>query len=165
MADESTAEPKDDPKSPAEASVEAAPESASLRAPDTATPPATDPQAGESAAEPVRKKKKKKRKKEAVADAPNPLGPDGRERPTFVLAFPSDPELDRLVRAFELGNYAHVREHGPTLIAKSEDAAVREAARELVRRIEPDPLVKILLAISVSLLLLLALWAYKTHGN
>jgi hypothetical protein len=143
MADEQT-ETQDDPKSPADPSAEPA---------------------SEAAAEKPPRKKKKKRKKEPAADAPNPLGPDGRERPVFVLAFPSDPELDRLVKAFELGNYAYVREHGPALLAKSEDPAVREATRELVRRIEPDPLVKILLAISVSLLLLLALWAYKTHGN
>jgi hypothetical protein len=165
MADEPIAEPKADPESPAEPSVEPATESASLHVPDDPTPLATDAPASEGAAKPARKKKKKKRKKEPIAEGRNPLGPDGRERPTFVLAFPSDPELDRLVKAFELGNYAHVREHGPALIAKSEDAAVREAARELVRRIEPDPLVKILLAISVSLLLLLALWAYKTHGH
>jgi hypothetical protein len=143
MADEQT-ETQDDPKAPAEPSAEPATEAA--------------------ADKPVRKKKKK-RKQEPAEEGPNPIGPDGRERPTFVLAFPSDPELDRLVKAFELGNYAYVREHGPALLAKSENAAVREATRELVRRIEPDPLIKILLAISVSLLLLLALWAYKTHGN
>lgn len=156
MADEPTAEPKEDAKSPEEPTVEPAPQSAREPAPEAA-PVADD-------AEKPRKKKKK-RKKEPTAEGPNPLGPDGRERPTFVLAFPSDPELDRLVKAFELGNYAFVREHGPALIEKSETPAVRDAARELVRRIEPDPLVKILLGISVSLLLLLTLWAYKTHGH
>jgi len=126
--------------------------------------PSDEPKPPADAEKPARKKKKKRRK-EAVAEGPNPIGPDGRERPAFVLAFPSDPELDRLVKAFELGNYAYVREHGPALLAKSEDAAVRDASRELLRRIEPDPLIKILLGISVTLLLLLAFWAYKTHGN
>jgi len=179
MADEpKTTEPEEDAKPPAEAaSNDAAPPAASDdtappadAASDDAAPPAdavSDDAAppAASADEPPRKKKKKKRKKEPVEEGPNPIGPDGRERPAFVLAFPSDPELDRLVKAFELGNYAYVREHGPQLLAKSEDPAVRDAARELVRRIEPDPLIKILLGISVALLLVLALWAYKTHGN
>ena len=74
-------------------------------------------------------------------------------------------DLDRLVLAFELGNYAYVREHAPELAEKSKDLRVRAAASELARRIEPDPLVKTLLAMSIALLVVLALWAYKTHGN
>jgi hypothetical protein len=111
-----------------------------------------------------RKKKRKKRSEEPPAPEANPLNAEGRERPLFVLAFPSHPELDKLVRAFELGNYAYVREHAPELAERGDDARVREAARELARRIEPDPLVKILLGLSVLLLLGITVWAYQTHG-
>ena len=44
-----------------------------------------------------------------------------------------------------------------------EDAAVRAAALELRRRIEPDPLAKYLLFISFVLLVFLIVWAYKTQ--
>lgn len=113
------------------------------------------------------KKKKKKRKKPDDAPvAPDPaVGADGRERPAFVLDFPRDPALDKLVRAFEVGNYAYVRENAAELAEKAKDARVRAAAAELARRIEPDPLLKILLALSVLLLFALTIWAYKTHGN
>src|SRR5687767_12936295 len=97
-----------------------------------------DAAATEPAAKP-KKKKKRKREKEAALPERDPIGPDGRERPAFVLDYPSDPELDRLVKAFELGNYAFVREHAPELATKATDARVRAAAAELARRIEPDP--------------------------
>jgi hypothetical protein len=122
-------------------------------------------------AEPAKKKKKKKKKKKRKAEASEPsearqeLDESGRERPAFVLDFPKHPELDRLVRAFELGNYAYVRERARDLSdARDEDRAVRLAAAELLRRIEPDPLVKGLLALSVVLLLVITFWAYRTHG-
>jgi len=117
-------------------------------------------------------KRRKKRKKRAPESEPAPaspkepaLTPDGRERPLFVLGFPEDPELDRLVHAFEAGNYAFVREHAPKLAARTSSPRVRDAARELARRIEPDPLIKVLLALSVVLFLVIAFWAYKTHGG
>ena len=76
-----------------------------------------------------------------------PAGPvltaEGWERPGFVGDFPKDPELDRLVRAFELGNYAFVREHGAKLAKSAAEESVRSAASALVRRTEPDPLVRI----------------------
>jgi hypothetical protein len=122
---------------------------------------------GDSSAAPEKKKKKKKKKKldEAPADTGPALDADGRERPAFVLDFPRHPELDRVVRAFELGNYAYVREHAPKLTENDYDKPVREAASDLLRRIEPDPLVKVLLAMSVLLLLVITFWAYRTHGN
>jgi hypothetical protein len=115
------------------------------------------------------RKKKKKKKKKAEADEPSEprqeLDEEGRERPAFVLDFPKHPELDRLVKAFELGNYAYVRERARDLSDDAdEDRAVRLAAAELLRRIEPDPLVKGLLALSVILLLVITFWAYRTHG-
>jgi hypothetical protein len=85
---------------------------------------------------------------------------DGMDRPEFVLDFPEDPELERLIAAFEAGNYALVRTDAPRLAASTESPAVRDAALELRRRIEPDPLAKYLLAISVLLLVFLTVWAY-----
>ncbi|HTQ03721.1 MAG TPA: hypothetical protein VMI54_07680 [Polyangiaceae bacterium] len=120
---------------------------------------------GEPTSAPRRKRKKKKRAPEAPPEPVEPaLTPDGRERPIFVLGFPHDPALDRLVRAFEVGNYAYVREQAPKLAEQTTNEDVRAAARELARRIEPDPLVKILLGLSIALLVALAVWAYKTHG-
>ena len=42
---------------------------------------------------------------------------------------------------------------------------MRDAALELLRRIEPDPLIKYLLAVSVTLLVVLVLYAYQSHGH
>lgn len=84
----------------------------------------------------------------------------GRERPRFLLAFPEHPELARLSAAFEAGNYALVRVEAEALAERTEDPAVRDAAMELRRRIEPDPLTKYLLALTAALLLFLAYFAY-----
>ncbi len=84
----------------------------------------------------------------------------GRERPRFLLAFPKHPDLERLVDAFEAGNYALVRAEAEALAERTESRAVRDAALELRRRIEPDPLAKYLLALTAVLLLSLAYWAY-----
>jgi hypothetical protein len=165
MADEASEKPADD-ESTAPAS-EPVGEETPANAPESETGGA-----GESGADalPPKRKKKKRKKPAPEADVPElpkeiPLDDNGRERPLFVLGFPSDPELDRLVRAFELGNYAYVREHAPKLAERAESERVREAARELARRIEPDPLIKILLLLSVLLLAALTIWAYKTHGQ
>ena len=69
------------------------------------------------------------------------------------------------MRAFELGNYAFVREHASKVAESSSDESVKSAARELLRRIEPDPLVKILFAMSVGLLLFMVIYAYRAHGH
>jgi hypothetical protein len=84
----------------------------------------------------------------------------GRERPRFLLAFPEHPGLARLSAAFEAGNYALVRAEAEELAERAEDPAVRDAALELRRRIEPDPLAKYLLALTAALLLSLAYFAY-----
>lgn len=88
------------------------------------------------------------------------LDAQGRERPRFLLGFPDHPELQRLARAFEAGNYALVRAEAEALAERAESRAVRDAALELRRRIEPDPLAKYLLALTAVLLLSLAYWAY-----
>src|SRR5262245_20879413 len=83
--------------------------------------PEPSPAEDTSSSEPEpKKKKKKKKKRRAVDDTPEKppgpaLGPEGWERPGFVLDFPKDPELDRVVRAFELGNYVFVREEAQKL--------------------------------------------------
>lgn len=125
----------------------------------------TDDAAPAAETEAAAKKRKRKRKKVEQAPLRASLSPDGRERPAFLLDFPEDPELERLIQAFELGNYAFVRKAAPELAEKTTDAKVRAAAEELARRIEPDPLVKVLLGLAVGLLVLLTFWAYKTHGG
>jgi hypothetical protein len=93
--------------------------------------------------------------------AREPLDAEGMERPAFILDFPEDPELDVLVSAFESGNYKKVRAEADALAGKTSNPKVREAALELRRRIDPDPLVKYLLALSFTLLLFLTVWAYR----
>ena len=127
-----------------------------------------------------KKKKRRKRKRladEATAKAPSAggaepaegteldaqgreLDADGRERAHFLLSFPKHPELDKLVAAYEAGNYALVREQAPRLAKRADDPAVRDAALELRRRIDPDPLAKYLLLAGVLLLVFLTLYAY-----
>ncbi len=89
-----------------------------------------------------------------------PLDADGRERPRFLLGFPADADLQRLAAAFEAGNYALVREQAEALAERTDSPAVRDAALELRRRIDPDPLAKYLLALTAALLLSLAYFAY-----
>lgn len=102
---------------------------------------------------------------EAPAGRRSALRADGMNRPEFVLGFPEDPELDRLVAAFEAGNYAKVRAEAERLARTTESPTVRDAALELRRRIEPDPLARYLLVISVLLLVFLTVWAYGVSGR
>jgi len=118
------------------------------------------------AAETAPRKKKKRRKKKRTAEAAPPKAPPaaakgGTERPPFLLSFPAHPELDRLVRAFEAGDYRTVREHAPELAESAEDPRVRDAALELWRRIEPDPLIRYLLFASIGLLAFLIFYFYS----
>jgi hypothetical protein len=106
------------------------------------------------AGEPTKDEAKADDDDDAVLDA------TGRERPRFLLGFPEDPDLTRLSRAFEAGNYALVREEAEALAERTESPAVRAAALELRRRIDPDPLAKYLLALTAALLLSLAYFAY-----
>lgn len=109
----------------------------------------------------TRKKKKRKRKQHAVAVGRSELDAQGRERPRFLLEFPADPQLDRLVAAFERGDFATVRADAPALANGAEDERVRDAALELRQRIDPDPLVRYVLLASVILLVVLVLHAYS----
>ncbi len=113
-----------------------------------------------------RKRRKKRRKQRAEAEAPAlrpELDAEGHERPRFLLSFPQDAELQPAIAAFEAGNYAAVRELTPRLL-ESESEAVRRAAAELRRRIEPDPLMKYLLLAVAVLVAALLFYAYGTHG-
>jgi hypothetical protein len=96
-----------------------------------------------------------------AAEASPALNAEGRERPRFLLAFPADPALEPLVRAFEAGNYQAVREGVPKLLESTEDPIVRAAARELGRRIEPDPLMKYLLFVALGLFVFVVWYTYQ----
>ncbi len=115
------------------------------------------------------RKKRKKRSRRPAADGPErlrtALDAAGNQRPVFLLDFPEDPALDDLVAAFEAGNYAYVREHAAAVAGAAKAEDVRRAALELRSRIDPDPLVKYLLAASVALLAFLVAWSYTWHDH
>jgi hypothetical protein len=92
-----------------------------------------------------------------------PAGDDDRV-PAFAHAFPRDAELDALVAAFEAGDYARVRREAPALAQRTEDDAVRRAARELRRRLDPDPAAVYMLLAAAMLLVFLAGW-YWLHPH
>ena len=87
----------------------------------------------------------------------------GEERPAFLLEYPYDPELERLIEAFEAGNFALIRREAPELARRTRDEAVRLGALELRRRIDPDPLLLVLLALSVVLFAFITLWIYLSR--
>jgi hypothetical protein len=84
--------------------------------------------------------------------------------PSFAREFPRSPELDALVEAFVRGDYAAVRAGAPDLERSSRDPMIQQAARTLVERTRPEPLAVTLLAIAVTLLVVLAVWAVR-HGK
>jgi len=118
---------------------------------------------------PKPKRRKRRKAKRSAKDTPSGLRPEldasGRDRPLFLLGFPKHPDLEPLIQAFETGNYALVRRDAPTLAERTDDPAVRDAALELRRRIDPDPLNKYLLAASVVLLAFLTAYAYLGHSH
>ncbi len=98
--------------------------------------------------------------KEAPPAARPRLNALGEERPLFLLQFPDDPELEALIALFEQGNFAQLRKDAPELARRTSDDAVRRAALELRRRIDPDPLLMVLLGLSVTLFIFLVAWVY-----
>lgn len=88
------------------------------------------------------------------------LDQDGNERPRFLLDYPRHAELDRLVAAFEVGDFRSVRQGARALSAGEAPAPVRQAARELFRRTRPDPLVLVLLATCFFLFAAVVGWTY-----
>lgn len=117
-------------------------------------------EAAEAEAKPVAADEPKTSVQQSEDEDDAVLDAAGRERPRFLLGFPQHPDLQRLAAAFEAGNYALVRAEAETLAERTDNPAVRDAALELRRRIEPDPLAKYLLALTAALLLSLAYWAY-----
>jgi hypothetical protein len=83
-------------------------------------------------------------------------------RPLFARTYPRHADLDALVEAFERGNYAHVRQEAPALAGRAEDPAVKLAAEDLFKRIQPDFVSKTLLVIAA---LLLVFFAYHYLGG
>ena len=132
----------------------------------------SDEEPEEAAPAPARPKKKKRRRPDAEPDvdraidavADRPADRGGPQIPAFALGFPADPALDALVAAFEQGDYARVRREAPALVQSTESAAVRKATRELLKRLEPDPIAVYLLAGAALLLTFLAFW-YWTHPH
>lgn len=115
------------------------------------------------AGEPPRPAKKRKKRKKRGPEAASPSA--RREGvPAFALSFPVDAELERLVAAFEAGDYALVRDAAPKLARQTESDEVRRAARELRRRVDPDPLMVYLLGVAALLLGVLAYW-YWSHPH
>jgi hypothetical protein len=124
------------------------------------SPPEPEPAQGTETARAEPEPASSARADQATPEDKAALDASGRERPRFLLKFPPDPELDRLVQAFERGNYALLRAEAEAVAERAEDPRVRDAALELKRRIEPDPLVKYLLALALGVLLFVAYFAY-----
>jgi capsular polysaccharide biosynthesis protein len=80
---------------------------------------------------------------------------------TVSVASDRPGRAERVAR--ELGNYALVREDAPRLVERADDAEVKAAASELLRRIEPDPLVKFMLAVAVALFCAVVGYVYLSH--
>jgi hypothetical protein len=78
----------------------------------------------------------------------------------FTSLLPDDPELKRLVQAFEAGDYYTVRTGAPALAERTTDPAVKKAALDLRRRIEPDPAQLYLMGLTLALLVFLVAWFY-----
>lgn len=83
-------------------------------------------------------------------------------RPPFARTYPSNTELDRLLAAFEAGDYASVREGAPRLASETRDEDVRRAALDLRGRIEPDLVSGALLLVALALAIFLGVHFLRT---
>jgi hypothetical protein len=99
-----------------------------------------------------RRRSKRRRKRRRAADAADAA------RPAFAHAYPQSDELGVLLAAFERGDFAQVRQGAARLAQSADDEAVRRAARDLGRRIEPDRLSIVLLGLGVALLAALSVY-------
>jgi len=107
---------------------------------------------------------------EADADAPaeeeapaekeepavEPAAPTEPDRPAFTEGWPASADLERLLSAFERGNYAFVREEAPKVAAQTKNKQVKAAALDLRRRIDPAPLSGILILVGIGILVVLS---------
>ncbi len=82
------------------------------------------------------------------------------DRAAFLAELPDSAELRPLCVAFEQGDYAALRRLAVPLLARPEGDELREAAEELMDRIEPDPIAKRLLFASLALFLIVVFIAY-----
>jgi hypothetical protein len=163
MSDDPRATPGEDAPAETAPPTEAAPSEDA--APEAA--PADEAAPAEAGA-PKKRRKKKKKLEDAAAAEPQiferpRLDANGIERPAFLLRFPEDPELEPVIAAFEAGNYAHVRAAAQKLSEQGQTPEVRRAADELLRRIDPDPLMKLFLAVAIALLLVVVAYGYMGH--
>ncbi|MFO0550397.1 MAG: hypothetical protein U0271_18525 [Polyangiaceae bacterium] len=101
---------------------------------------------------------------EGVAEPAAPPAERREDALPFTVDWPHDAELDRLVRAFERGNYAYVREHASRVAESTQDPKVRAAALDLRRRIDPAPPAAILLFTALGLLLVIGGY-YLSHAS
>ncbi len=113
------------------------------------------------------KPRKRRQRGDAEPSASEAVLPLRTGVPSFARSFPIDPELDALLTAFDDGAYDRVRREAPALAKRTEREDVRLAARELARRLDPDPLMVYLLAIAALLLVALAgwFWAHPHAGT
>lgn len=86
---------------------------------------------------------------------------DGRERPRFIFTYPDDPELSQLTAAFERGDFRSVGAGAKVLAENATDPEVRAAARDLLLRIQPDPLVRMFWLVAVMVFTFLVVWSYS----
>jgi hypothetical protein len=93
----------------------------------------------------------------------SPPPPD--DIPAFARHFPKEPRLDALVLAFARGDYLAVRREGSRLVQTAEKDDVKSAARELVRRTTVDPLMVLLLLLTLLLLGFLSLYWTARAGR
>jgi hypothetical protein len=85
---------------------------------------------------------------------------DEDDRPRFARHFPSVPEIERLLEAFEKGDYATVRLDAPKVAAAATDPEVAAAARELANRTKPDPMALYLMGLTLALFVFLSAWFF-----
>lgn len=96
------------------------------------------------------------------ADVPDErLDQEGRERPRFIFSYPDDPELAKLTAAFERGDFRSVGIGAKELANTAADPDVKAAARDLLLRIQPDPLVRWFWFIAVVVFTFLLVWSYS----
>jgi hypothetical protein len=82
-------------------------------------------------------------------------GGDRPQRAAFAARYPRDERLEAILDAFDVGNFALVRKEALRLEQETDDEDVRDAARDLRRRIEPEPTAIYLWALGVALLIIL----------
>lgn len=86
-----------------------------------------------------------------------------QQPPTYAPFLAELPDADALkpaIAAFSSGNYRELNRVCRQLLEHDEDPEVHAAARELLRRVEPDRFIVGVLWGSFALLVLLVLWAF-----